>query len=98
FKRNQRAIPSGIARCVCRSLHLMKDMTSTPSLEGSKYQLKNLHAEIDLLDRRLAHMEKYDTFATDAAKAAATRKLIQKRKPVEESARRMAAEGVEYLQ
>jgi hypothetical protein len=75
-------------------------MTSTPALsaEGSKYQLKSLHAEIDLLDRRLAHMEKYDTFATDAAKAAATRKLVLKRKPLEESARRLAAEGVEFLQ
>ncbi len=69
-----------------------------PTVEGSKYQLKSLHAEIDLLDRRLAHMEKYDTFATDAAKTAATRKLMLKRKPLEESARRMAAEGVEFLQ
>jgi hypothetical protein len=74
-------------------------MTTIPALtaEGSKYQLKTIHAEIDLLDRRLAHMEKYDTFATDAAKAAATRKLMLKRKPLEESARRMAAEGVEFL-
>jgi hypothetical protein len=71
-------------------------MTSTPSIEG-KYQLKSIHAEIDLLDRRLAHLEKYDnTFATDSAKAAAARKLMLKRKPLEESARRMAAEGVEF--
>jgi hypothetical protein len=72
-------------------------MTSTPNIEG-KYQLKHIHAEIDLLDRRMAHLEKYDVFATDAAKAAATRKLMLKRKPLEESARRMAAEGVEFLQ
>jgi hypothetical protein len=40
----------------------------------SKYYLKTVHAEIDLFDRRLAHLLKYDVFETEAARAAAARK------------------------
>ncbi|QMV17833.1 hypothetical protein GOB94_03325 [Granulicella sp. 5B5] len=70
-------------------------MTSTPNLEG-KYQLKTLHAEIDLLDRRLAHLLKYDTFETEAARDAAARKIATKREPLAQTAKRLASEGVEY--
>jgi hypothetical protein len=70
-------------------------MTNTSSVEG-KYFLKTVHAEIDLYDRRLAHLEKYDTFETEAAKAAATRKLTLKRDALVLTAKRLAGEGVEF--
>lgn len=70
-------------------------MSNSPSTE-SKYHLKSVHAEIDLFDRRLAHLNKYDVFETEAARAAAARKLNLKRDPLVVTAKRLAAEGVEY--
>jgi hypothetical protein len=70
-------------------------MSTTPTIE-SKYHLKSVHAEIDLFDRRLAHLLKYDVFETEAARAAATRKLNLKRDPLVATAKRLVAEGVEY--
>ena len=69
-------------------------MSNTPT--ESKYHLKSVHAEIDLFDRRLAHLLKYDVFETEAARAAAARKLNLKRDPLVVTAKRLAAEGVEY--
>ena len=73
-------------------------MTSptTPTAIESKYQLKTLHADIDLFDRRLAHLLKYEVFATEAARAAAARKITLKRDALVITAKRLAAEGVEY--
>ncbi|MBW4039487.1 MAG: hypothetical protein HIU91_11560 [Acidobacteria bacterium] len=70
-------------------------MSNSPSTE-SKYHLKSVHAEIDLFDRRLAHLQKYDVFETEAARTAAERKLNLKRDPLVVTAKRLAAEGVEY--
>jgi hypothetical protein len=70
-------------------------MATTPAVE-SKYYLKSVHAEIDLFDRRIAHLLKYDTFENDAARAAAARKLALKREPLVLTAKRLAAEGVEF--
>ena len=70
-------------------------MSNTPAVE-SKYHLKTIHAEIDLYDRRLAHLLKFEVFATEAARAAATRKLNLKRDPLVATAKRLAAEGVEF--
>jgi len=67
-----------------------------PNTVESKYYLKSIHAEIDLFDRRLAHLLKYDVFDTDAARAAAARKLALKREPLVKTAKRLAAEGVEF--
>ncbi len=71
---------------------------SSPVAVESKYYLKSVHAEIDLFDRRLAHLMKYDVFETDAARAAAARKLELKREPLVQTARRLAADGVEFKQ
>jgi hypothetical protein len=70
-------------------------MATTPAVE-SKYYLKSVHAEIDLFDRRIAHLLKYDTFENDAARAAAARKLTLKREPLVQTAKRLAAEGIEF--
>lgn len=70
-------------------------MSSTNAVE-SKYYLKSVHAEIDLFDRRLAHLLKYDVFESEAARAAAVRKLALKREPLVKTAKRLVADGVEY--
>lgn len=61
-----------------------------------KFQLKSLHEEIDLYDRKLAHMEKYETFATDAARQTALAKMTAKRQTLANTAKRMAEEGVAF--
>jgi hypothetical protein len=68
----------------------------TTTTVESKYYLKSVHAEIDLFDRRLAHLMKYDVFDTEAARAAAVRKLNLKREPLVVTAKRLVAEGVEF--
>jgi DNA polymerase III gamma/tau subunit len=68
----------------------------TQAAVESKYYLKSVHAEIDLFDRRLAHLMKYDVFESEAARAAAARKLSLKREPLVQTAKRLAAEGVEF--
>jgi hypothetical protein len=70
-------------------------MSTTPVIE-SKYYLKSVHAEIDLFDRRLAHLNKFEIFETEAARAAAARKLTLKRDPLVATAKRLVAEGIEY--
>jgi len=62
----------------------------------NKYYLKTVHEEIGLFDRKLAHLLKYDVFESDAARDAAARKLTRKRETLVETAKRMAAEGVEF--
>jgi ABC-type uncharacterized transport system involved in gliding motility auxiliary subunit len=68
----------------------------TPTALESKYHLKTLHADIDLFDRRLAHLLKYEVFATETARTAAARKITLKRDPLVATAKRLAAEGVEF--
>ena len=62
----------------------------------NKYYLKTVHEEIGLFDRKLAHLLKYEVFETEEAREAATRKLARKRETLVETAKRMAAEGVEF--
>jgi len=71
-------------------------MANVDSTVESKYYLRSVHAEIDLFDRRLAHLMKYDVFESEAARAAAARKLTLKREPLVKTAKRLAAEGVEF--
>lgn len=62
----------------------------------NKYYLKTVHEEIGLFDRKLAHLQKYETFESEEAREAATRKLARKRETLVETAKRMAAEGIEF--
>ena len=61
-----------------------------------KYYLKTLHDEIDLYDRKLAHMQKYDSFASETERATAVNKLGAKRELLAKTARQLANEGIEY--
>lgn len=65
---------------------------------GSKYTLKSLHQEIDLFDRKLAHMERFDLSPAGPKRAAAERLLRQKRSAAEKRALQLAAEGVPFAE
>ncbi len=62
----------------------------------TKYFLKTLHEEIDLFDRKLAHMLKYEAFATDAARKSSASKMQAKRELLARTARQLASEGIEF--
>jgi hypothetical protein len=61
-----------------------------------KYFLKSLHQEIDLYDRKLAHLEKYAEFESTADRDGAESKLLTKRASLAETARQLVADGVEF--
>lgn len=61
-----------------------------------KYYLRSIHEEIALFDRKLAHLEKYETFASDEARQSAVRKMTTKRKSLVNIAQRLVEEGVEF--
>ena len=61
-----------------------------------KYYLKTLHEEIDLFDRKLAHMLKYDSFATEAERVASASKMNAKRELLARTARQLVSEGIEF--
>lgn len=64
--------------------------------QENRYYLKTLHEEIDLFDRKLAHLLKYEAFATDAARDAAAQKMSNKRATLAATAKRLVEEGVEF--
>jgi hypothetical protein len=61
-----------------------------------KYFLRSLHQEIDFYDRKLADLEKYVQFPTTADREGAENKLLAKRASLAETAKRLAADGVEF--
>jgi hypothetical protein len=61
-----------------------------------KYFLKSLHQEIDLYDRKLAHLEKYAEFASTEDREGAESKLLAKRASLTETAKQLVADGVEF--
>jgi hypothetical protein len=67
---------------------------STPP--HGKYQLRTLHEEIGLFDRKLAHLLKYESFPSEAEREAAAGKLNSKRNLLVKSALQMAKDGVEF--
>lgn len=61
-----------------------------------KYFLRSLHQEIDFYDRKLAYMANYETFATVEERELAEKKLMTKRASLAQTAKKLAAEGVEF--
>ncbi len=61
-----------------------------------KYFLRDVHREIDLYDRKIIHLVKHETFATDALRDAAVRKLSLKREGLVTTAKSLAASGIEF--
>ena len=68
------------------------------TLPSGKYQLKSLHEEISLFDRKLAHLRNYEAFPSDAERNAAADKLAAKRSLLVRRAQQMIDEGVEFSQ
>lgn len=66
------------------------------TLPAGKYQLKSLHEEIDLFDRKLAHLLKYEVFANDAERDAAADKMSAKRDLLVRKAKQMVDDGTEF--
>lgn len=61
-----------------------------------KYFLRSVHQEIDLYDRKLAHLRNYADFASSTEREEAENKLMTKRAALEKTARELAAAGVEF--
>ena len=61
-----------------------------------KYYLKTLHEEIGLLDRKLAHLLKYETFPSDKERNAAASKLSVKRGQLVRTVEEMVTAGIEF--
>ena len=61
-----------------------------------KYYLRTLHEEIGLFDRKLAHLQKYENFASDQERNLAVSKLTTKREQLVRTAREMTEQGIEF--
>jgi hypothetical protein len=61
------------------------------------YSLRVIHEEISLLDRKIAHLRKYEVFASESARESAVSRLENKRELLVKSSREMAASGFEFV-
>lgn len=68
----------------------------TPIKARNKFFLKSLHEDIDLYDRKLAHMAKYELFASDVERDAALGKMTTKRATLARTAKKLMEEGIEF--
>jgi hypothetical protein len=62
---------------------------------ASKYELKDLHKEIDFFDRKIAYCQAYEKFDSEPARAAALRKLVTKRESLVKTALDAVQRGIE---
>ena len=67
-----------------------------PILPSGKYQLKSLHEEIALFDRKLAHAQSFETFSDEDQRNTAVAKLNSKRSLLVRKAQQMIDEGIEF--
>jgi hypothetical protein len=74
----------------------MPTTTTPPPQQPSKYELKELHRQIDLYDRKIAACESFEKFDSEVARASSRQKLVNKRERLVKSARAMESLGVEY--
>jgi hypothetical protein len=70
-------------------------MQKSPKVQD-KYYLKSIHEEIGFYDRKLAHLNKYEMFASDTDREAAARKMNGKCELLVQTARRLVIEGIEF--
>jgi len=66
------------------------------ALPRDKYYLRSLHEEIALFDRKLAHLMKYETFASEKDRNSAAAKMSVKRGQLIKNAQQLVEEGVEF--
>lgn len=63
---------------------------------ASKYHLKDLHEEIGLYDRKIAHCQKIQKFDCEDERTREIERLAKKRQVLVKSAAEMAGMGIEY--
>jgi heme oxygenase len=63
---------------------------------ANKYHLKEVHQEIDYLDRKISYARTLEKFDSEAAREAALKKLRLKRDPLVKAALDLASKGVEW--
>ena len=66
--------------------------TSTPN----KYDLVDLHKEIDLYDRKIAYCQQFEKFDSDRERDAAVGKLQKKRSSLVKLAINFSSQGIEH--
>jgi hypothetical protein len=69
-----------------------------PTIPSGKYQLRSLHEEIALFDRKLAHAQSHESFATEEERSSAVGKLTAKRSLLIRKAQQMIDEGIEFAE
>jgi hypothetical protein len=62
----------------------------------NKTHLKDLHSEIDFLDRKIAHCQTFEKFESEDERTAAIAKLQKKRGGLAKIAVEFAGKGIEY--
>jgi len=62
---------------------------------AGKYELKDLHQQIDLFDRKIAYCQSHESFDSDQARAAALHKLVTKRENLVKTALDAVDRGIE---
>ena len=65
---------------------------------SDKYSLRDIHREIDLYDRKIEYLNRFEEFASDAEREKAEKALVTKRAPLEKRAKELAALGVEFAE
>ncbi len=61
----------------------------------NRYDLRDVHKEIDLFDRKIAHCQEHETFDSDAERSAALQKLTTKRESLVKAALDAVSRGIE---
>lgn len=67
-----------------------------PAKVQDKYFLRSLHEEIDLYDRKLAHIAKYERFASEAERETMLSKMTIKRAVLARKARKLMEDGIDF--
>lgn len=67
-----------------------------PVKAQDKYFLKSLHEEIDLYDRKLAHMATFERFASEIERETAIGKMTTKRGTLVRIAKKLIEDGIEF--
>ena len=70
-------------------------MQKPPKVQD-KYFLKSLHEEIDLYDRKLAHLAKYERFASEVERSTAIDSMTTKRATLARTAKKLMEDGIEF--
>jgi hypothetical protein len=60
-----------------------------------KYDLKDLHQEIDFFDRKIAHCQDHQKFDSELARAGALQKLVTRRGTLVKNALEISSRGIE---